>query len=398
MMLKNSNINLNSPEDQKYALLISLLDNFCKTNSDNQEETFEFICNQLVNIGVITKKSYYALSNNSEIKSSYIEILKKITNKHDTVSQIEHNITYPIHNFYHQFDMIKKIGKGGFGTVYKVYNKLDTTFYAIKKIQMRANIEESYKVLREVQSLSKLNHPNIVRYNSCWLGYDTYIDDDSESESEFETTNSISKSSSSSTQLYLNLFVQMELCDTSLDKFIQDMTIINRNQNINIFRQIVNGLSYIHSENIIHRDINPKNIFIRNDVVKIGDFGLAREYPYNDNNNDNTNLAIIPKSKYTEDIGTTTYASPEQLENKCYDCKTDIYSLGIILFELFYISDTQMEKYVNISQIRNQIYPDIIKTYYPDIVKMCKLLIQPLSTERPLAQELIPYIDNLVLE
>lgn len=138
-----------------------------------------------------------------------------------------------------------------------------------------------------------------------------------------------------------------------------------------IFKGIIKGLHYIHENGMIHRDLKPMNIFFHNDLTpKIGDFGLVSEIKCScgykcslneksedvrfDNNNINNNNNYNNKnnistfstsgSSHTKGVGTVTYASPEQLNQEDYTQKSDIYSLGIICFELFYPISTQMER------------------------------------------------------
>lgn len=124
-----------------------------------------------------------------------------------------------------------------------------------------------------------------------------------------------------------------------------------------IFKGIVKGLHYIHEHGMIHRDLKPMNIFFHNDLVpKIGDFGLVSEIKcscgYNNCANDREESSslsgvdspLIESCGHTKGIGTVTYASPEQLNQGDYTRKSDIYSLGIICFELFYPVATQMER------------------------------------------------------
>lgn len=139
-----------------------------------------------------------------------------------------------------------------------------------------------------------------------------------------------------------------------------------------IFKGIVKGLHYIHENGMIHRDLKPMNIFFHNDLTpKIGDFGLVSEMKcacgYNDciaatgskeavttstgeeslessGSAPSKSSSPLESCSHTKGVGTATYASPEQLNQEVYTQKSDIYSLGIICFELFYPMATQMER------------------------------------------------------
>jgi len=194
-------------------------------------------------------------------------------------------------------------------------------------------IQEYYIILREVRILSKLKHDNVIGYYSSWIGVDDInsaenYDDDSDS--------------------FLKLYIQMELCNSTLDKYIVNRKSIEEFTNITFIDQICDGLEYIHANNIVHRDIKPKNIFLSDNIVKIGDFGLSRKIVKNDRvltgNIDNI---------YTSNIGSLLYSAPELLEGGIYDEKVDIYSLGIIIYELFSLFDTEMEKCKEFEKIKN---------------------------------------------
>ena len=97
-------------------------------------------------------------------------------------------------------------------------------------------------------------------------------------------------------------------------------------RNIKILIDICNGLNVAHSENVVHRDIKPANILVdKNDVVKIVDFGLAAASLQGDSR--------ITKSGIL--VGTPTYMAPEQVRGRKIDTRTDIYSLGIVMYEIF---------------------------------------------------------------
>lgn len=351
-------VNINEKKDE---LLISLLNDFCNKSNNTDSKMFELICNQLISLGLISETTFYKLQLVPEIKDNYINILKNLTNNENDI--IESNIKEfpsPIQNFYSQYEVKEKIGSGGFGVVYKIFNKLDDNHYALKKIKLDSN-SESVSVLREVQALSKLDHPNIIRYNTCWLGYDT----ENQQDDLDDLFSSNSQSYDTESPLLLFLYIQMELCDSNLEKYIDNREIIDHNDNLIIFTQLCEGLNYIHENHFIHRDIKPGNIFMKNNVIKIGDFGLVKK-----NYKSSDNALTLKDSNHSIDIGTKTYASPEQIDNKFYTHKTDLYSLGIILLELSLIVSTVMEKIEIFNKARkDKSFPDLLDKNLVELIR-----------------------------
>ena len=121
----------------------------------------------------------------------------------------------------------------------------------------------------------------------------------------------------------------MEYCDREnlrsfINKHINDNKLIEENKISNIIRQICRGIKEIHNKKIIHRDLKPENIFINNNNIKIGDFGISKQL------NSYKTHALTTKR-----IGSDYYSAPEILINGIYNEKSDIYSLGCIIYELF---------------------------------------------------------------
>ena len=152
----------------------------------------------------------------------------------------------------------------------------------------------------------------------------------------------------------ISLYIQMQLCNTrTLANWISDRNNDSRNtinkydeesarSAIEIFNQIVSGLTHIHSKGIIHRDLKPANIFCGDDgTFMIGDFGLSKMIS-DANNNEHllttTNVIVQQQSSsnghHTVGVGTASYASPEQITSKNNRPASDIYSLALILLEL----------------------------------------------------------------
>ncbi|KAM9017945.1 interferon-induced, double-stranded RNA-activated protein kinase isoform 3-T5 [Ara ararauna] len=201
--------------------------------------------------------------------------------------------------FLESFKNIEPIGEGGFGNVFKATAKLDERTYAVKRVQFVKNV-------REVKQLAGLDHKNIVRYYSSWKGYDHVTSPASREKSDKEI---------------LCLFIQMELCEQgSLENWIEknredrkyhEMAQIK-------FLEILEGAEYIHSKGLIHRDLKPQNIFVSEDKIKIGDFGL---------------VTSVTCENLTENTGTKSYMAPEQSGDR-YGKEVDIYALGLIWFEI----------------------------------------------------------------
>ena len=143
--------------------------------------------------------------------------------------------------------------------------------------------------------------------------------------------------------------------------------------------QILKSLVKIHSSGIIHRDIKPSNIFIKNQQLKIGDFGLATRY---------TNTDKLLKSKKIE--GTPLYLTPEQMNFKPYNEKVDIYACGIILYEMCSCFSTSMERYEYIMNLKNNnIISEKVSKNYPEESLLIKSMIKKDYNERPSAKEIL---------
>ena len=356
-----------SKHDDRDILLIFLMKDFIKNHS----------------LENVSDEIFSTLEKNNFIKNKHITPEKLENVKTKLLSNIPNKDFLSKSRFLSEFTMLDKVGKGGFGSVFKVINKLDKKTYAIKIVNV--NSENKNLVLREVENLSLLNHPNIVRYYSSWLeniemndtqnyleyGGDSYSGD------------SFSVSSEASDIDFTNyLFLQMEYAESNL-KDIQKL--LTYNEKKNYFKQIVIGLNEIHSKNIIHRDLKPSNILISDGIVKIGDFGLSRDL------NSNNILSItngIKGMDLTGELGSNLYSSPEQLNGEEYDFRTDIYSLGIIMFELLNDFGTDMEKNIEITKLKKGCDVEL-KSKYPDELKFIKILINKDFKKRPSTDKII---------
>ncbi|KAM3933001.1 serine/threonine-protein kinase Nek5-like isoform 1-T3 [Leptodactylus fuscus] len=194
------------------------------------------------------------------------------------------------------YEIVRMIGEGAFGKAFLAKGKKDNIRCVIKEVNLskmaRKEKEASHK---EVTLLAKMNHPNIVKFFTS-----------------IEENN--------------NLYIVMEYCDGGdLMKRIdmQRGVLFDEDQILNWFVQISLGLKHIHDRKVLHRDIKAQNIFLTNNgtMAKLGDFGIARML------NNTMELARTC-------VGTPYYLSPEICENRPYNNKTDIWSLGCVLYEL----------------------------------------------------------------
>ena len=361
----------------------------------------------------------YSGSNSLDIKLLYSHLQKKniTTNNFDELFKSNiHNIpqnlqlipSYHINPFTHTYEIIKKIGAGSYGSVFKVRNKIDTKNYALKLTKIN-----NPKILREVQNMALLDHRNIVRYYSCWIEPANIYNENlikctrSPGSKSIVSFNSsiISENSLSSKDIEKKyLFIQMELCDMTLYDYIQtrniNITELNKQayaKSVGIFKQIVVGLNYLHKTNIIHRDIKPSNILFSNNIVKIGDFGLSINITKIDKGN--SELSELSELSGSQEFGTFNYLAPEVLANNNYSIYSDVYSIGVILFELLKIFTTEMERHCIINHLKHNNIDNIdinkFKLEYSLEYNFIQKLLNKTPLERLTTEQIIK-IDNLV--
>ena len=194
-----------------------------------------------------------------------------------------------------RYELLEKIGDGGMAVVYKGKDKLLNRFIAVKILRPEftkdATFVENFK--RESQAAAGLSHPNIVGVYD--VGREGNIN-----------------------------YIVMELIEgDTLNKIIEREAPMDYRKVIDISKQVAQALRVAHKNKIIHRDVKPHNIMITEDgVVKLADFGIARAV------NDAT---LSTGSKI---VGSVHYFSPEQARGNYVDERSDIYSLGIVMYEM----------------------------------------------------------------
>jgi serine/threonine-protein kinase len=193
------------------------------------------------------------------------------------------------------YRVLRKIGKGGMGTVYMARDVGLERDVAVKIIspELARNPGLMARFRVEAIAQARLNHSNIVTIHSFEQQKDTY-------------------------------YIVMEYVEgKTLKEMIKERTKMPVKQALKIFSRLLDGIAYAHRKGVMHRDIKPANIFITPDeTVKIGDFGIAKV------------SGIDGLTRAGSTVGTPLYSSPEQIRGEKMGPGTDIYSLGVTLYEM----------------------------------------------------------------
>eukprot|EP00903_Cladosiphon_okamuranus_P016380 g15105.t1 len=227
------------------------------------------------------------------------------------------------------------------------------------------------------------------------------------------------------------LYIQMQYCShNNLQYFLDEeptrraQTRVDMPKVMHIFMQVARGLEYVHACGLIHRDLKPANCFLMRDgTVKIGDFGLSRHILPADGINGGAAAATAAAASVkdrrasfawesdhplggavggdesiTGGVGTYLYASPEQMSGKGYDEKTDVYSLGMLLFEMCHPPfGTKMERFVVLTAAHRLQFPAGDVWGPPKgqeaIKNMCRSMLQEQSGKRPSAADIVRQVE-----
>ncbi len=254
-----------------------------------------------------------------------------------------------IGEIFYNYRIDELIEEGGMGSVYLgVHLKLKRQV-AIKflnpLLMNNSDVKERFK--HEAITLSKLNHPNIVSI------YDFIENDD-------------------------GIYLVMEyIKGEPLNEYIDNTGPIHETKASQLFIKMLDAISYIHSKNILHRDIKPSNFIVTSGFnIKIIDFGIAKTV-----NKINKRL-----TKSGTKVGTTLYMSPQQVRGQVLDRRTDIYSLGITLFQMLtgqYPYDENSSEYDLYQNIVSEPFPDP-KTFYIGVSDKMKNIILKATEKKPL--------------
>lgn len=250
------------------------------------------------------------------------------------------------------YEVIKVLGRGGQAIVYKVKDKISDEFFALKKYN-ETKISYLNESLQEMRIYINLNHKNILSIR------DFYISD-------------INKNGN------CHFNVVMEYCHLGdLHDMLKKRSESLPNEFIkNVLVQVLDGLKFIHSKKVIHRDMKSNNIFFKtSSEIKIGDLGLAKEFDSN--------------KKMNSFVGTLDFMSPEQREQKSYDYSIDIWGVGTILYELLTLNTFNYHEFTE-----NENYLNIKGNFDPIFIKILKQCLQANPTMRSTASQLYDMINE----
>jgi serine/threonine protein kinase len=168
------------------------------------------------------------------------------------------------------------------------------------------------------------------------------------------------------------LYILMEYCESTLSEAVAEIRSNGSGDAAvwSLFGQVLEGFAHLHANGIIHRDVKPSNIFVHNYNAKIGDLGLATTFFMSASGTPLVGRAshgaeddhsVLPSC----DVGTFLYVAPEVSAGKYYDAKSDIYSLGVVLVEIFHSFSTGMERAKVLGDLRQGIFPSEWKVTHP---------------------------------
>lgn len=242
-----------------------------------------------------------------------------------------------------RYEIMNHIGSGGMADVYKARILGEDRFVAVKILRREYNDDERFvrRFIAEAQATASISHPNIVNV------YDAGEDQGWH-------------------------YIIMELCEgTTLRRYIRRYGRLSVRETVDVSRKIAMGIQAAHQKGIVHRDIKPQNILVsESGEVKVADFGIAR--------------AATGDTISQNLMGSVHYLSPEQARGNYSDEKSDIYSLGITMYEMAtgrVPFDSENSVSIALMHIREEITPP--RCYFPDIPASLEKIILKCTMKRP---------------
>jgi CHASE2 domain-containing sensor protein/tRNA A-37 threonylcarbamoyl transferase component Bud32 len=247
-----------------------------------------------------------------------------------------------------RYEILMELGRGAMGTVYKARDPKINRLLAIKTIRFSDEFEEDQlqeikeRFFTEAELAGKLSHPGIVAIHDIGEDYDLTS-------------------------------LAMEFLDgDDLEKYCKKGSLLPMRKILDIIAETADALEYAHNNNVIHRDIKPANIMLlKIDKVKVTDFGIAKSMSAS-----KTRSGII--------LGTPNYMSPEQIMGRQIDARSDIFSLGVVFFQLLtgelpFTGDNMNSLFYKITQEK---HPSP-RTLNPKVIKPCEQILDKALAKNP---------------
>ncbi|KAL4440853.1 hypothetical protein ABPG74_013834 [Tetrahymena malaccensis] len=291
------------------------------------------------------------------------QLQQNLNNDYQQNGQIQNQVQRPKPTQdYEIYKRLKLLGEGSFGKAYLVESQSDKSKWVIKQISLETmSPEEKKESYKESKILEQLNHPNIVKFKEIY------------------------KTKSG------KLCIVMEYADGGdLSQKIQKQRgkYFKEEQILDWFTQICLAMKHVHDRKILHRDLKGQNIFLTSqNICKLGDFGIAR---------------VLSKTfeKAKTMVGTPYYLSPEIINSVPYSYKSDVWSIGVVLYEMCCLrppfqGDSLQNLALNI--VRGQ-YTPIPNIYSQDLKKLVSNLLQNRPESRYSIQQILglPFIRNRI--
>ena len=257
----------------------------------------------------------------------------------------------------HGYKLLKLLGEGSFGKAYLCENLSDNSHCVIKQIPLDGLDEQEKKeTYNEVLILKKVNHSNIIKFIDVFK-----------------------KSKPINTLNIVTEYADDGDLNQKIEKLKQKKSPFTEKEIINYLIQICLALNHIHKKKIIHRDLKSGNIFLtKGGLVKLGDFGISKGFK---------NTWEKAKSK----VGTPYYLSPEIINNKPYDSKSDIWALGVMLYEMMTFKmpfNANSLPALSLKILRG-IYQQPSSYYSKDLINLVKQCLTLEPKKRPSAEMIL---------
>ncbi len=259
-----------------------------------------------------------------------------------------------------RYEIRELIGIGGMANVYRCYDTIDDREVAIKilKDEFLNNEDFIRRFKNESKAIAVLSHPNIVKV------YDVSFGD-------------------------MIQYIVMEYIDgITLKEYINQQKVITWKETVHLITQILKALSHAHSKGVVHRDIKPQNMMLLSDgTIKVTDFGIAR-------------FSNSTRTMTEQAIGSVHYIAPEQAKGDVTDGKTDIYSLGVMMYEMLTGKlPFDGENAVSVALMHLQVVPENPRTINPSIPEGIEEITLKAMQKQPCdryqsAQEMLQDIDR----